>query len=183
MATVKKKLASDRAPYEPQPGESKATFARFVFFRDSEDRSLTATAEQFGVEYTSIVSQSQLWLWNERVEAWDRKLDTELRNQHIKDARSSTKRHLDLARALQAVGGSCIKRLIDQINAGEPVKVSVAEARRLVEVGVKLERLALNQPTEISAKRMADLNPEELTDDQIARLLNGEDVERVVGIH
>ena len=58
-----------------QPRESPTGFVAFTTYRDMPERSLRKLARDLHVSATAVGRLSKAWLWQMRVEAWDRQLD------------------------------------------------------------------------------------------------------------
>ena len=127
-------------------------FDRFErFYRDqTEKRSVLEAANRWrdekGTErqttvpgaWSRIVSR---WHWKERAEAWDveqRRLRIQEKEREREEAH---KRHVQLARGLQSVGGKRLRQLQDDVEALSP-----GEARQYVKEGIGLERQAMGLP-------------------------------------
>ena len=177
----------DRELWEQQPGESGTLFAHFVFYRDMrypkvtrqvkdedgkikktttetvmdgtvpyEKRSLRKTAEALGMNKRTIANQSAKWDWVRRCEAYDAHVDR-----------------------MNREANEAAIRLLTMPDD----EISAAELARIVDVGVKVERLSRGESTEnqavthtgeVEVKRDASLDLSGLSNeelDQFERLL------------
>ena len=197
----------DRELWEQQPGESGTLFAHFVFYRDMrypkvtrqvkdedgkikktttetvmdgtvpyEKRSLRKTAEALGMNKRTIANQSAKWDWVRRCEAYDAHVDRMNREANEAAIRKMKQDHALLA---QHMIRTATRRLLTMPDD----EISAAELARIVDVGVKVERLSRGESTEnqavthtgeVEVKRDAPLDLSGLSNeelDQFERLL------------
>lgn len=197
----------DRELWEQQPGESGTLFAHFVFYRDMrypkvtrqvkdedgkikktttetvmdgtvpyEKRSLRKTAEALGMNKRTIANQSAKWDWVRRCEAYDAHVDRVNREANEAAIRKMKQDHALLA---QQMLRKATRRLLTMPDD----EISAAELARIVDVGVKVERLSRGESTEnqavthtgeVEVKRDAPLDLSGLSNeelDQFERLL------------
>lgn len=89
--------------WEQQPGESAKAFEAFATYRDmGAKRSLRKLTQQLHKNLTTVRDWSVKWNWQERVRAYDRELDRQVREQAIRSVRQMTDRHIRIAMQLQA---------------------------------------------------------------------------------
>lgn len=142
--------------WERQEGESDKAYEGFATYRDlGPGRSLAQAAQILHkTKQGTLQPWSVQWGWVERSSAWDDEAD---RNQRHRDQeeraiarRTMLKEHTDAGRALIAVGAAALSRFdAQQAGAAERIgKIGAAEAARLMEIGVKMERLARGEVTE-----------------------------------
>lgn len=165
---TRRPFATDRELWERQPEESEPCWRAFVLYRDLEpqDRSLTeayrrADGDPTWGTPTHYQRWSKEWLWRERVIAYDNYVDTKMRAaleaQRIR-ARVET---AQLGRAMRRKAAAALQELqaiIFETVVVDGVSTKVARSAltpaqiaQLADVGVKLERLAVGDPTETSA--------------------------------
>ena len=197
----------DRELWEQQPGESGTLFAHFVFYRDMrypkvtrqvkdedgkikktttetvmdgtvpyEKRSLRKTAEALGMNKRTIANQSAKWDWVRRCEAYDAHVDRMNREANEAAIRKMKQDHALLAQQM-------IRKATRRLLTMPDDEISAAELARIVDVGVKVERLSRGESTENQAvthtgevvvKRDAPLDLSGLSNeelDQFERLL------------
>lgn len=152
-------------PWEQQNESSKA-FEAFVTYRDlGSCRSTAKVAQKLGKTKTLIDRWSTKHNWVERVLAWDKEQDRFVRDNNLKEISKMRKEHAELAsktlsKALEALENL----LIEDIRPGDIAK--------LIEVGVKVERLSLGETTEnqqiISNNK---LNLSNLTNEELKKLI------------
>lgn len=197
----------DRELWEQQPGESGTLFAHFVFYRDMrypkvtrqvkdedgkikktttetvmdgtvpyEKRSLRKTAEALGMNKRTIANQSAKWDWVRRCEAYDAHVDRMNREANEAAIRKMKQDHALLAQQM-------IRKATRRLLTMPDDEISAAELARIVDVGVKVERLSRGESTEnqavthtgeVEVKRDASLDLSGLSNeelDQFERLL------------
>ena len=197
----------DRELWEQQPGESGTLFAHFVFYRDMrypkvtrqvkdedgkikktttetvmdgtvpyEKRSLRKTAEALGMNKRTIANQSAKWDWVRRCEAYDAHVDRMNREANEAAIRKMKQDHALLAQQM-------IRKATRRLLTMPDDEISAAELARIVDVGVKVERLSRGESTEnqavthtgeVEVKRDAPLDLSGLSNeeiDQFERLL------------
>jgi len=197
----------DRELWEQQPGESGTLFAHFVFYRDMrypkvtrqvkdedgkikktttetvmdgtvpyEKRSLRKTAEALGMNKRTIANQSAKWDWVRRCEAYDAHVDRMNREANEAAIRKMKQDHALLAQQM-------IRKATRRLLTMPDDEISAAELARIVDVGVKVERLSRGESTEnqavthtgeVEVKRDAPLDLSVLSNeelDQFERLL------------
>jgi hypothetical protein len=156
-------------PWEQQEGETATEYAKFVAYRDMDrlERNLTASwrvyfgraeGERVGIpgSWWELAQQNK---WEDRVLAFDREQDRRAlaalqsrrlrRRAEIADLGETMQKKAAAAIRLmtaveQRVGTDAQGREIVVLET----KLSPADAARLAEVGVKLEALAMGDPTE-----------------------------------
>jgi|GEM_PF-1232328 len=132
----------DRHPWERQPAEGHRAFEAFVLYRDMEpgERSQRKVAEALGKSGALVSRWSSTHRWVDRAASWDVEQDRKWRADMSRRRRRATERHLGIAQVAQQ---KITQRLLDI----DPKKLTVAEATRLLEVAVRIERDALGEPT------------------------------------
>lgn len=140
-------------PWERYPGEGSKAFAAFLRYRDmGVERSISKVAAEFGKSTALLQRWSSAWGWVSRVRAWESEQDRQKRLAEIIAIRAMAQRQARLGQLLQTRG---TKRLADMTE--DDVKLlSIFEATRLIESGVRVERMARGE--EVSAP--ADMQTE-----------------------
>lgn len=134
----------DVKPWERQPGESGPAYAAFELYRDlgPNERSLVKVARQLGKSVTLMERWSTRWSWKERVAAWDAEITRQKIAAQVKAAREMAERHAKVGLSLQ-------KRGLELLHNLEPGSASWQDAVRLISEGVKIERVARGEPSEV----------------------------------
>lgn len=134
-------LATDgRHPWEQQVGEGKTRFAQFVAYRDQgPTRRLDKVLERFGITRSSAKQYERVFLWNQRVQAFDKHME----DQWILALREHTKtmvqRHLVL-------GDKVRLKVMARLETLDADKLTPTELVRMADLYSKLTRVALGEP-------------------------------------
>lgn len=145
----------EKWPWERQEGEPIQCYKNFCKYRDMpyadrsnvlqayirHDRSLNAIAKEKGCSAQNVHYMSSVYRWRERAEAYDEHLDELNRQEQEAEIISMRKLHAKIAQ--QMVNKAARKFL--QISESD---MSVSDAIKMFEVGVKYERLSRGDTTE-----------------------------------
>lgn len=165
----------ERELWEQQPGESSTIFAHFVVYRDMRypkidkqvkdadgnvkktitetvmdgtvpyvKRSIRKTAEVLGMNKRTIANQSTKWDWVRRCEAYDAYVDRMNREANEAAIRKMKQDHALLAQQM-------IRKATRRLLTMPDEEITAAELARIVDVGVKVERLSRGESTENQA--------------------------------
>ena len=165
----------ERELWEQQPGESSTLFAHFVVYRDMRypkvdkpvkdadgnikktvtetimdgtvpyvKRSIRKTAEILGMNKRTIANQSTKWDWVRRCEAYDAHVDRVNREANEAAIRKMKQDHALLAQQM-------IRKAMRRLLTMPDDEITAAELARMVDVGVKVERLSRGESTENQA--------------------------------
>jgi len=140
----------EKHEWDRQSGESSKAYAHFCLYRDmGVSRSLRQMANVPGC--TAVVRQlnrwSSRWKWVERCQEYEDHLEYQDRLQQEKERREMRKRHAKMAILAQNIAVEGLKNLLTKVQGGEQ-GVAPADLTRLLEVGVKVERLSRGEPTD-----------------------------------
>ena len=135
-----------------QDDETNASYAAFCIYRDmGVRRSLRQTCQTYyeladlpartDGKVTQISSWSQKYDWVERAWAYTAHLDRMARIEATEAAKQMGRRHA-------AIASVAIAKAAERINAIEASKLSTREAVVLLDLGVKVERMARGQSAE-----------------------------------
>ncbi len=137
-------LTPGRNPWERQKGETGPAWEAFTVYRTmGATRTFAAVSRELGKSDTLIRRWGKVWRWPERVELWDREQIARLEEDAADSLAEMKARHREQARALQGIGLAKFSAFVDKDGEILPDKldeVSITEARRLVDVGVRMER-------------------------------------------
>jgi hypothetical protein len=97
---------------------------------------------------------SSRWRWVERCQKYDDYLELERRFQQEKERRAMHERHARVALLGMNVAVKGLESLLTKVQSGEGT-VAPGDLTRLVDVSVKVERLARGEPTEIQKSEHA----------------------------
>jgi uncharacterized protein YoaH (UPF0181 family) len=145
-------------------GESSRAFELFAYYRDEGlNRSLRKTAVAFNVSTRLLEKMSSRHSWQIRVRAWDREQDRQRQLDNPAAQRLMVDRHAGLATLAQ-------QKALERIQSLGANELTVAEAIRFLEIGVKIERFSRGVPTEHVASSEDDpaWDGELLEDEELA---------------
>jgi len=134
-------LSLDREVWDRQPRETTPAWQTFIHYRDMEPRSLRKVAETLGKTLSVIAHWSQRWRWQERVIAWDNHLNSVYQAEREKGQKEMAENHIKLSKGIQA-------KVAQRLRTLRPEDMSAGDLARLLDVAVKIERLASGAPTE-----------------------------------
>jgi len=136
--------------WDRQPGESSRAYAHFCLYRDmGVSRSLRTLEKVDGCTsgYRQLGRWSSRWRWVERCEAYDDYLEYQRRLQQEKERREMSKRHAKMGMLAQSFAVRKLEKMANRIEQDEE-HVSPADVARILDIGVKVERLARGEPTD-----------------------------------
>lgn len=144
--------------WERQVGEPVEAYKAFVVYRDMRPRDLKRVPDLLsipqvgGLQITlkTVKGWAARWNWADRVVSWDAELERLNGEQHIYDIMLATERQLKAGKDLQELG----LRALLNLAADE---VSPELALKFIDLGVKIERLALG----MSSKEDAPTGPQQ----------------------
>lgn len=182
-----------KKPIEPEnlwdriPGETPREYQKFCAFRDmiSEDkdlrsrrRSIPKLCEQIGFSVDHLRKLSAKNDWINRAAAYDAYLDEQIREQNEADIIKMKKDHALLASQM-------IKKAAKRLLTIPEEEIAASDIVRLVDVGVKIERLSRGESTEnrqisgetkvthqgeVKVRNPGDLNLSSLSDEELVEL-------------
>lgn len=133
--------------WERQPFEHSRCFQAFAIYRDmGPDRALRKVAHELSKSYPVILKWNNRWFWQERVAAYDQYLDRIKLEAQAKARQEMAERQAREGKSLQNLAIGAVAHLLGE--DGKPKKLKASDIARLLEVGVKIERLAVGEPTE-----------------------------------
>ena len=141
----------EKHAWDRLPGESSKAYHHFCIYRDmAANRSLRQMAGIPGC--TSVRRQLNRWSsrrrWVERCQQYDDYLEYQLRVLQEKERREMSKRHAKIAMLGQSILVKGMEELLAKVQNGEH-NLAPAELARLMDVSVKVERLARGESTAI----------------------------------
>jgi hypothetical protein len=141
----------DAKPWERQTKETGQAFAAFIEYRKmGVDRSLRKLSPLQKRSETILTKWCKHWNWVKRVAAAEADEDRRLRDLEIQALHDMRKRHLGFSQGMQKIGQYKIKVVLDAIAAGQNPEVPLDLATKLLEIGMKLERLLRGEPDTIA---------------------------------
>jgi hypothetical protein len=136
--------------WDRQPGESSKAYAHFCLYRDmGVGRSLRQMEklDNCTSQLRQLMRWSAVWLWVERCEKYDDHLEYQDRLRQEKERRQMRERHAKIA----VLGQNIVVREMESLlakaqNGGS--QMTPADVARLMDVTVKVERLARGESTD-----------------------------------
>jgi hypothetical protein len=127
-------------PWDRQPGEGGRAFAAFRIYRDlgPVDRSLALVAQATGKSLTWMKEWSRRNRWVGRAAAWDAENQRLSRAQHTKGLEEMARRQALIGQLAQQRAWQRLTAMTDE----DVMAMSPSEAVRLIESGVRIERLS-----------------------------------------
>ncbi len=135
--------------WERTSGESAKAYEAFVTYCNAGSRrTLRACAASCGVGLRTVEGWSARYGWAARCEAYAEYQEAESRRQQIEQLAAMNAKHIAIAKTLQA-------KAIDKLNSlNGATSLSPREALAFLELSVKVERLAIGAPTDVSERRV-----------------------------
>lgn len=148
----KRYIAPDDAKsWERRTGETTQAFSAFAKYRGmGHGRSLAKVAQELGKSKTIVERWSRQWDWVNRVADHDHDEDRRLRDHELQVLQRMKERHLGFAQVIQQIASHPITELQKRVKAGKDPGLTAMEAVKLLETGMKLERLFRGEPDSIS---------------------------------
>ena len=140
----------EKHPWDRLPGESSKAYHHFCLYRDMAlARSLRQMANVSGCtsQRRQLNRWSTRWRWVERCGQYDDYLEHQARLQTEKERREMHKRHAKMGMLAQTFAVRKLEKMASRIEQDEE-RVSPGEVARILEIGVKVERLARGEPTD-----------------------------------
>lgn len=193
---AKTKSSQHREIWDRLPGEPGPAYDKFCRYRDMKytgadgrkldgiqrpyrRRNLRGLAEEMGIKrWMNLGDLSAKYKWVERCEAYDAEIERQIREQQEQAILKMNKDHADLAAQM-------VRKAAKRLLTIPEEELSAADIVRLVDVGVKIERLSRGESTEnkqisgettmnhtgaVTVKATSDLNLSDLTDEELAQL-------------
>lgn len=178
MLAIKERRAKKVLPWEQQPGESSQAFIRFQAYlaQPREARCIadayrqqTPVEEQKSSVIASWHNMSRKYQWEDRAALYDAEQDRQIEKKLVGRRMSALQETAQLGKVLRekAQQAASLLRVVDEYigeKDGKPVWLQEAgltpdQIVRLADVGVKLEQLALGQPTDRVALQNGGTDP------------------------
>lgn len=128
--------------WDRQPGEGPTPYRQFVAYRDQgPQRTVKKVAEDLkrGPAYMAQVAWANRWV--ERALAWDVEQDKAVRARIVQQRADMVETHVAIARRM-------LQTVVGRLRDIDPSTLSARDLVYWVDVAVKVERLALGEPTE-----------------------------------
>lgn len=141
----------EKHPWDRLRGESSKAYHHFCLYRDMAlARSLRQMANVPGCtsQRRQLNRWSTKWRWVERCGQYDDYLERQARLQQERERREMYKRHAKIAMLGQNILVKGMEELLAKVQNGEH-NLAPSELARLMDVSVKVERLARGESTDI----------------------------------
>lgn len=196
MAKSKGDRSEHREIWDRLPGEPGPAYDKFCRYRDMKyigkdgskldgiqkpyrRRNLRGLAEEMGIKrWMNLGDLSSKYNWVERCEAYDAEIERQIREQQEQAILKMNKDHADLAAQM-------VRKAAKRLLTIPEEELTAADIVRLVDVGVKIERLSRGESTEnkqisgettlkhtgaVTVKATNELNLSDLSDEELAQL-------------
>ena len=173
MVLQKPNADEQKHEWDRLTGESSKAYAHFCLYRDmGVGRSLRQMEKLDGCtsQLRQLMRWSSRWRWVERCQQYDDYAERQLRVQQEKDRLEMHKRHAKIAVLGQNIAVKAMEALLGKVQSGKQA-VAPADVTRLVDVSVKVERLARGEPTDSHEVMGPGGGPIEITD-ALSKLLD-----------
>jgi hypothetical protein len=150
-------------PWDRRHGETAKQFQAFAIYRDLTPniRSIEKTAEILGKSSRTLQPWSSANDWVERAQAYDVEMDRRARQAREDERAAFERRQVAAGAGLSTLG---MRRILgderEGIEPAKPEELDTMTAARLIEIGVRIERLARGMPTDLT-KDLDKLTAEE----------------------
>lgn len=129
--------------WDRQPGEPVEQYRAFMhYLQQGPGRQFAKTEKQFQTNWR----HQQRWRWQERADAFDDSLLAAEVGKLEEARKKANDKQLEVGGFMLDLGRGIVLHYLNQLEAGEIPKLQ--DAARIIEVGAKLQRLALGEPTE-----------------------------------
>ena len=135
--------------WERQPFESSRAYTYFCLYRDMPqlERSVKSVAEKVGKSVRTMWDISSKWDWLNRAEAYDLHMQRKALAVQEKARLEMAERQAREGMTLQSIAMAGVQKLVDE-KGQVKADLTPTEIARLLETGVKIERLARGEATE-----------------------------------
>lgn len=166
--------------WERQVGEHKAAWEAFAHYRDAGriNRSIRKTADAVDKARSTVSNYAAVWSWKIRADAYDEHVDRDRRMALEAEALGMLIHHAQVGRMMVDLGEGALGKLVQKIENGEPVDITVPQAKDLIKEGAMLERLSRGEPSQIHDGPHGEAIPiravEKVSDEEIREELEKE---------
>src|ERR1017187_2409163 len=139
----------EKQAWARQAAESSKAYAHFCLYRDmGQERSLRKLAreDKCRAKVGQLERWSSKWRWVERCQQYDDYTERQLRLQQEKERLEMHKRHAKMGMLAQTLAVRKLEKVVNKIEQNEDT-LSPADAARILDIGVKVERLARGEST------------------------------------
>lgn len=149
--------------WEPLPGESSRAYSHFVVYRDyGPQRSLVKAAALADIDIDRMGQLSRQYDWVRRAQDYDLWVDRKRREAYEGEIQAMARRHIAAAQAAQRIALQRLEGdMENEVVPLNPNAMDAADTARLLELGVKIERMSRGLPTEL-IRGAFNISPNEL---------------------
>ena len=159
--------APDREPFDRQPDETDQAWAGFCSYRDlGLERTVDKAVPVLGKKpsYRRVMEGwSMRWGWRLRVVEWDRVADRKAREAQLEAIADTNRQMMTVAEGLWKLAGQDLMRWHEKLRQSQEEAeksetpaaplLTAKETEALAATGIKLQRMLLDQPSEILEMR------------------------------
>lgn len=161
--------APDREAFDRQPDETDQAWAGFVAYRDlGTDRTVDRAVPRLGKKpsYRRVMEGwSMRWGWRLRVVEWDRATDRRAREAQLEGIAETNRQMMTVAEGLWKLAGQDLALWHEKLKQAKKAAMNkkgskaaaplltAKEIEGLANTGIKLQRMLLDQPSEILEMR------------------------------
>lgn len=142
-------------PWERQDGEADMAWVYFQTYRDMGPgkRTLRETAKAHNIGMSWCGQLSAQWEWTARAAAYDKMIDLVKRTADLEAIVKMRDRHINLSMLRQSLGARELQKFDAQSKTSPRTVLELAEANKLIEDGIRLERLNRGEPESVTEQR------------------------------
>lgn len=149
----KKETQATEHQWDRQPGEGVKAFEAFnTYLLMGTERSLSKVAQELHKSRTLMAKWSGLWNWVERAAAWDVEQEKLARKEQIEEIKKMRKRHAMMSAKVLTAANLGLNNLLKDIQQGKAT-MTPNDLSRMVDIGMKYERLSRGDTSEIVEER------------------------------
>lgn len=138
---ARRKKSTDNSLGQLVDEGEKAFLAFCDFFKQGPDRSHDVTAKNLGKQKSLILRWSCRYNWESRIQRWNNEQMKVFRDAVLEETRTAAKEHIRLSRDIQKI-------IDERLKTFDAKKLNADNLAKWFDISTKIERLALEQPTE-----------------------------------
>lgn len=148
---AKQKIIDDMAyPWDRQPGEPEKAFKMFLrYLALGRTRNYIKVSQTTEINYPTVCECANKYSWKIRADKHDLAKEEEFKIKLDEEILQSRVRQQRLGQDMQELANHGLEMLNDCVEELSPQDIT-----KLIDVGVKIERLALNSSTEITESKI-----------------------------
>lgn len=152
-----------------QSGETPEMFSYFVKYRSlprEEREDLEAVADIWDVEPELVFALHKKYEWRRRASDFDAEAEKQLHYKRLRNIRKLEEKQAYIGQLAQKFGTDQLHRLMEQARHADGPAVTVGMAMGLMDFGLKHERVAYGEPSDIVGQK-AEVTQKEAQDDEL----------------